>query len=517
MGEWFFAIDVFAASHCFHSNGSVHVIWGGNVHSINVVAHLIEHFAVISEHGFARPSPGDFLEIVGVDIAIAHHIHFCMSADAFDIFPALVIAANAGKIESGIGGFGLGDICHNVKGFYCCANDGRGILKSQLFISVASIVNLAQGSTEMRLQMLRIFSLGMAVSAILNSGWAKDEGGVLPSNHQRLGYYLDTEGKEQPVKATTDWEVRRGQILKGFQEASGMLPSRKNLPALEIRIKATEDREKHVRQTIDFISEEGDRSPCYLYLPKGIKEGERRPAIVALHPTHKIGKDVTDGLSQRPNRAYAKELADRGYVVIAPDYLSFGEYADYDFEKDRYSSGTMKAIWNHMRCVDLLQARGDVDGERIGAIGHSLGGHNAIFLGVMDARIKVVVSSCGWTPFHDYKAGDITGWTSNRYMPSLKKVYGLDVDKVPFDFHELIAALAPRAFFSNSPLHDSNFDYRGIEKAAPEIRKIYNLYGVADKMRIAYPDAQHDFPTQVREESYRFLDRFLKTETKSNP
>ena len=52
-----------------------------------------------------------------------------------------------------------------------------------------------------------------------------------------------------------------------------------------------------------------------------------------------------------------------------------------------------------------------------------------------------------------------------------------------------------------------------MEKAAPEIRKIYNMYDVPDKMRIAYPNAEHDFPQEVREESYRFLDRFLMKES----
>ncbi len=383
-------------------------------------------------------------------------------------------------------------------------------------MSVASEGKLEQSSAVMKTLTPRMLRVAITLAICTSSSWAKDASHPLPSDHQRLDYYLDAEGKTHEVKTKADWEIRRAQILQGFQKATGALPNRKQLPALDIRVKAEEEREKHIRQTIDFVSEKGDRTPCYLYIPKGIKAGEKRPAIVALHPTHKIGKDVVDGLSQRPNRAYAKELADRGYVVIAPDYLSFGEYVDYDFAKDRYSSGTMKAIWNHMRCVDLLQARPDVDGSKIGAIGHSLGGHNAIFLGVMDPRIKVVVSSCGWTPFHDYMEGNIKGWTSNRYMPSLRDNYNLDVDKVPFDFYELNAALAPRAFFSNSPLHDSNFDYRGIEKAAPVIRKIYNLYNVPDNLRISYPDAQHDFPTDVRKESYRFIDRHLKKETAVN-
>jgi acetyl esterase/lipase len=171
----------------------------------------------------------------------------------------------------------------------------------------------------------------------------------------------------------------------------------------------------------------------------------------------------------------------------------------------------MKAIWNHMRCVDLLVSIPGVDPERIGTIGHSLGGHNAIFLGVFDDRVKAVVSSCGWTPFHDYKEGDITGWTSDRYFPSLRDRYELNPDLAPFDFYGLVAALAPRAFFSNSPLHDSNFDYRGVEKAAPIARRVYELHGVPDNLRIAYPNAEHDFPPLVREESFEFLQSHLST------
>ncbi len=85
--------------------------------------------------------------------------------------------------------------------------------------------------------------------------------------------------------------------------------------------------------------------------------------------------------------------------MICPDYLSFGDLKSYDFNADNYVSGTMKGIFNHMRCVDYLISRAEVDPERIGVIGHSLGGHNSLFVAAFDERIKVIVSSCGWTPF----------------------------------------------------------------------------------------------------------------------
>jgi dienelactone hydrolase len=328
--------------------------------------------------------------------------------------------------------------------------------------------------------------------------------------HQSLDWYWDKTGQPQTLKTLEDWEKRRASIVAGFESATGKLPSRENLPDLDVQVSERIETGKYTRETITFASEEGDRTPAYLYLPKDLKPGERRAGVVALHPTGALGKGIVDGKGERPNRAYARELAERGFVVIAPDYLSFGDYKDYDFAADRYESGTMKGIWNHMRCVDLLVERPEVDAEKIASIGHSLGGHNAIFHAVFDRRVKVIVSSCGWTPLHDYYGGDLKGWTSDRYIPAIRDRYALDPDKVPFDYYELIAALAPAAFFSNSPLRDANFDWRGVEKVAPQARRIYELYGVPEKMRIAYPDDEHDFPTIEREESYRFIERWLE-------
>jgi len=172
----------------------------------------------------------------------------------------------------------------------------------------------------------------------------------------------------------------------------------------------------------------------------------------------------------------------------------------------------MKGVFNHMRCVDVLQARDDVDGERIGVIGHSLGGHNALFVAAFDERLKVVVSSCGWTPFHDYYEGNIAGWTSDRYMPRLRDDYGLDPDRVPFDFYEVVAALAPRAFFSCSPTGDDNFAVAGVQKALPAAADVYRLFGAEAALVARYPESGHDFPPETRREAYEFVDRALRHE-----
>jgi len=330
-------------------------------------------------------------------------------------------------------------------------------------------------------------------------------------DHSDLTVWQDESGDLHPIKTAEDWLHRRADILRSMQQVMGRLPSDQELPPLEVREIATEDFETFRRVEVRYRVDVDREASAHLYLPKQ-QSGttSKRPAILALHPTSALGKLVVAGEGPRANRNYAVELAERGYVVLAPDYPSFGDLTNYDFHTDRYVSGTMAAIVNHRRGVDLLLKRDDVDPQRIGAIGHSLGGHNAMFVGVFDERIKAIVSSCGWDPFHYYYGGKIGGWASDRYMPRIREIYGLNPDRMPFDFYEVAAAIAPRAFFSCSPLQDSNFDARGVKQAEERIRPVFQLLGADDRFVIEYPDAEHDFPTPTRLQAYQFLDQMLK-------
>ena len=208
-----------------------------------------------------------------------------------------------------------------------------------------------------------------------------------------LLYYIDSAGRRRPVNTLAKWKKKRLQILDGMQKAMGILPDRSNLPALDIQITDSLKKDNYTRLTISFKVAENERVFAYLYVPLQIGTLKKLPAMLALHQTEAIGKGSVDGQGPYVNLAYAKELSQRGFVVIAPDYPGFGDSIDYNFENDRYESGTMKSVFDNMRCVDLLQSRKEVNPDRIGVIGHSLGGHNAMFTGAFDKRLKVIVSS----------------------------------------------------------------------------------------------------------------------------
>jgi dienelactone hydrolase len=247
---------------------------------------------------------------------------------------------------------------------------------------------------------------------------------------------------------------------------------------------------------------------AYLFVPMETAKG-KRPGILCLHQTVGIGKQEPAGLGGNPNLHYALHLAQRGYVTLAPDYPSFGEY-QYDFgPKHGYISGSMKAIWDNMRSIDLLEGQSQVDPKRIGCIGHSLGGHNTMFTAVFDERIKALISNCGFTRFHKYYGGQLKGWTSLRYMPLINDKYGNNPNLVPFDFPEIVAAFAPRAFLASSPKGDDNFEVSGVVDAIASAKRIYELYGVPERLQANYPDCKHDFPDDVRKVAYEFFDKHL--------
>jgi dienelactone hydrolase len=319
--------------------------------------------------------------------------------------------------------------------------------------------------------------------------------------------YVDKDGSARTIAGPAEWERRREQILASVQLVMGPLP-RPTVPLpLDVSILDEEDLGTVVRRRLTFAAEEEDRVPAFLLLPKHVQG--RVPAMLCLHQTTSIGKGEPAGMGGLPSLHYALELAQKGYVTLAPDYPNYGDYTTDAYELG-YASASMKGIWNHMRAVDLLQTLSEVDPERIGCIGHSLGGHNTIFVALFDRRIRAMVSSCGFNSFRKYHGGDLAGWSHKGYMPQIASGYGCDAARVPFDFTDLVAALAPRPFFICAPLQDTNFEVSGVDDCVRAAMPVYRLLGAEEALQVSHPDAGHDFPPDSRGLAYAFLDRWLR-------
>jgi len=328
--------------------------------------------------------------------------------------------------------------------------------------------------------------------------------------------YRDTNGRVLPVTTAAHWARRRAEILAGMQQVMGPIPGPERRVPGDLQVTSETDCGRYVRRAITYASGPAERTPAWLLVPKqALNGGARARAVLCLHPTDAtIGHDVVVGLGGRANRAYAAELAERGFVTLAPSYPLLAGYQP-DVLGLGYASGTMKAIWDNVRGIDLLASLPFVAPGPVGAIGHSLGGHNAIYTAAFDDRIGVVVSSCGLDLYTDYYGGDPKvwqadkGWCQLRYMPRLLAYAGRLAD-IPFDFAEIIAALAPRPCFISAPLRDSNFRWQSVDRIAAAARPVYALLGAPDALTVTHPDSEHDFPDAVRQQAYALLERGLQ-------
>jgi dienelactone hydrolase len=357
---------------------------------------------------------------------------------------------------------------------------------------------------------MKLLSLALCLCALSRAGLAEDFPADARLPRTNLLVYHRVSGEVAKVQNKSDWQKRCAEILEGIQKITGPLPDRSKRCPLNFHVTAENDCGSYILRLLTYSSEPDSRTPAYLLIPKPALHSKRKfPAILALHPTDTgFGHRVVVEQLRDTYRAYARDLAERGYVVLAPAYPLMADYQP-DLNALGYTSGTMKAIWDNLRGLDLLDSLLYVNHAKIGAIGHSLGGHNAIFTAAFDSRIRVVVSSCGFDSFLDYYNGDIKGWTSERYMPALLN-YTNRLQHIPFDFHELIGTLAPRPIFINAPLHDSNFKSQSVDEIVRAARPIYRLFRAQQSLRVEHPDCGHDFPPEMRAAAYEFFDKFLK-------
>lgn len=324
--------------------------------------------------------------------------------------------------------------------------------------------------------------------------------------------------KEVSICDAETWTQKRESIARRVRFILGEGPEIEG--PFEVEVLSEERRETGLLQRqIRFSSGTGDQITGYLLVPPARPSGERLPAMLAMHSTIAPGAAVTVGVEQvRENRYYGLELARRGYVVLAIDVITAGERVypgDEPFETEAFDrrfpewSAMGKMLSDHQRAIDYLVSLPEVDPERIGVIGHSLGGYNAFFLQAFDERVKAAVTSCGFTPL-----GETTSpfsFARDQWFVHVSRMRDfLRSGIVPFDLHEVMALAAPRPLFNYSARQDHIFpSWAAIDEGLRQVGEVYEILGAGSAFERIDGEGDHDFPDDVREAAYEWLDRWL--------
>lgn len=302
----------------------------------------------------------------------------------------------------------------------------------------------------------------------------------------------------QRITTKEAWEKQRQSLRTAWRKRLGEPPVKPE--TLDIHVESREEQPDHVRQLVTFASEREDRIRAYVLLPKDLKEGEKRPAVVVFHPTTKDTLREPVGLGKRPEMALALQLTRRGYVTLSPEcFIMKGggpNVQAQELARRRPGwTGLGKMTFDASRCVDYLETLPQVDPSRIGCIGHSLGAKEVLYAMAFEPRYTAGVFNEGGIGLR------MSNWTDPWYLTEAMKPH------IPaFENHQLMALVACRPFLLlGGESADGNASWAFVKEA----RSVYALFGAGDRIGFSNHKAGHAFPPGARQLAYEWLDHWL--------
>jgi dienelactone hydrolase len=304
----------------------------------------------------------------------------------------------------------------------------------------------------------------------------------------------------RPITTRAEWEKARQALRAEWLKRLGPAPER---PAkLDARVGKAEDLDGYRRQLVHFRTEGDDFLRAWLLTPAGLKEGERRPAVVVFHPTTRDTLDEPAGLGQRKDMALAVHLARRGYVTLSPECYILKDpkgwakgQAEALARRRPGWTGLGKMTFDASRCVDYLESLPAVDAARVGCIGHSLGAKEVLYALAFEPRYKAGVFSEGGIGLR------MSNWTDPWYLTGRMRPH------VPaLENHQVMALAAPRPLLvvaGDSADGDASWTF--VKAVLP----VYELYGAGDRVGLYNHHGKHTFPREARRLAYRWLDHWL--------
>ncbi|MDD4016473.1 MAG: acetylxylan esterase [Kiritimatiellae bacterium] len=295
------------------------------------------------------------------------------------------------------------------------------------------------------------------------------------------------------------WEEQLPGKRRKWLEMLGLdpLPPRTDL---NVTVTGTLDRGSYLVEKMHFQPVPGCRIAANLYRPKEVKG--KLPAVVYVCGHSKRGKFHY--------QFHPRWFAEHGYVAMILDPIQVGENGGFHhgtYSKGWwhwYSQGYSPAgveVWAAMRAADYLQARPEVDAERLGITGLSGGGTMSWFTGAADPRFKVVVPCCQTGNMYQHvRDRTVDGHCDCTYWVN---TYG-------WDFPDLAGLIAPRALLVGAATEDVLFRPYAFRDLVHRARHVYILYGCEDKVGLTEAVTQHGYSPKMRRAVFNWFEKHLK-------
>lgn len=308
------------------------------------------------------------------------------------------------------------------------------------------------------------------------------------------------------------------------------------------------DKGDYIREKVYFNTTSLFRVPAYVLIPK--KGKGPFPAVVDLHSHgafYQYGKEkVIETDDDHPSITAYKDLyyggqsdstalVKSGYVVISIDAFYFGERrcifdedielggkpvseltveeveylnkkaasGEHNMAKSLFLSGVTWPgiiIWDDIRTVDYLCSREDVDSERIGCWGISMGGFRATHLCGLDERIKCSVIIGFMSSYTQMLKSHIGCHTWINYVPGFYKY---------LDFPDVASLMVPKPLMIQHCAKDDLFPPEGMRISSEKIAEVYRMNGAGEKFASRFFDVPHMFSREMQEIAVEWMKQWV--------
>ncbi|CEK15465.1 alpha/beta hydrolase family protein [Chthonomonas calidirosea] len=318
-----------------------------------------------------------------------------------------------------------------------------------------------------------------------------------------------------------EWQEQRERIKQTLLSLLGDLPpkSTPEVEQLECGQREGVRFERFRFHNGDPLGGEGAIVTGYLLFPQQLDRPA--PAIQYLHwhgGEYDVGKEQLWRRGAR-GTSIAQELVSRGYVVLAIDAYGFGERAGTGPDGPEERGGQEEASWAKLNlwygrtlwgmmlrdeqlALDYLLTRPEVDGQRVAAMGMSMGSTRAWWHMAVDERVRCGIGIACLTRYQNLiQTGALATHGIYFFVPNFLR---------HFDTEAVVALCAPRPLLLLNGELDRSTPVSGVEAINAAVEPIYALYEQPANYRsLVYPNIGHEWTPAMWEELFQWLEMHL--------
>ena len=304
-------------------------------------------------------------------------------------------------------------------------------------------------------------------------------------------------------QATTRAEAEQWQhqLRAKLTELVGGFPGRTPLKAQTL---SKRDLGAYTREKIWFESQPGSGVILYLLLPANSRAPH--PCVICI-PGHGRGVDDIVGIDEHGSdrtgkpgyqHDFAIQAVEHGLAAVAIEPMAFGHRRDLiTIAKGPSATSCQPAagsallmgqtmigwrVWDVMRAIDWIQARPELDAQRVGCMGISGGGTCTQFASALDSRIKAAFVSGYLNTFRDSIMS--VSHCIDNYVPGILNWA---------ENYDVAGLIAPRPFFSEGGTHDPIFPVAATRESFLRVKKVYEVFSSPDLAQQEIFDGVHEF------------------------